>query len=1119
MKKRILCLFLVLCMVFTLMPMSAVAAEDYRTWAQGDSRWGGIPVGNSGKTISGIGCLVTSTAKLIIQSGLKDSGSFNVATLANFLNNNGGYTSDGDMYWGAPTKLVSSFVNYGDILSYSSYSSSEYNDKIISWIKSGRHMAINVNGGGHWIAVDEAKSLATGTVYIMDSLSGTSNADITLAGRYPTFNSIHAWTGGSTPSGGGTTDSGSLGKNLEWKLDSAGVLSISGTGAMPDYEKASEQPWYKYHEYIKKISIKSGVTSIGAHSFSGCYNATAATKTTSVTTIEDYAFYDCYSLETFDAVSSITKIGDYAFGKCTALGSVKLRDGLTSIGNHAFYDCTNLVEITIPVNVSSCGYGMFSGCSKLATIAVADGNEYFCASDGLLMNAQKTRVVQCPGAKSGSIVLPDTVTRISSSAFNGCSKITSIKLTDNITVLSYAFSKCTSLKTVYLKNSTVSVGNYAFNGCSALANVYFLGSKSEWDALTIGTNNEPLTDATLYCYNSGTFGDGLSWNISTGGTLTISGTGAMPDYSTAEEQPWYEYHKYIKKIVVNKGITEIGDRAFEYCSNVTTYTIPSTLKTIGVYAFGYCKGLTAFIANRGLQSIEDSSFLGCSALASVTLNEGLESIGNTAFSRCTELTSFVIPASVVSCGYAPLGRCTTLESISVADGNKNFCVENGLLMSADKTKVIMCPGAKSGKIVLPETVNTIGSSAFNGCSKITSVSINSKSTIGTYAFYLCSSLKTVYLSGDIASIGKYAFDECSSLANVYYYGPESDWKALPIGENNAPLLNAILHFHDHSYTLSVTAPTCTEQGYTKYTCECGDSYIADYVPALGHDYSEWAVTTAPTCTEKGVETRWCSRCDAYETRELEALGPDYVGVVTKPTCTEQGYTTYTCACGESYVADYVDALGHNYVDGKCTRCGADDPDYKPVANEGKLKVSDACTRAGEEVTVSVSIEENPGVMVMALGIDYDKTKLELIGFEDGLMTGWKVAKNAVWIGADDVTANGVILKLKFKVLEDVEDGDIQVSLLFSEGDIANHDEEIIMPDVISGRIIVYSPIPGDVTGDGKVNALDLVRLQRYLSGENVEIGGSCDITGDGKINALDLVRLQRYLSGEDVAVF
>ena len=209
--------------------------------------------------------------------------------------------------------------------------------------------------------------------------------------------------------------------------------------------------------------------------------------------------------------------------------------------------------------------------------------------------------------------------------------------------------------------------------------------------------------------------------------------------------------------------------------------------------------------------------------------------------------------------------------------------------------------------------------------------------------------------------------------------------------------------NQHIYTSAVTASTCTAQGYTTYTCACGDSYIDSYVDALGHDFGEWTVTTAPTCTEKGVETRYCSRCDATETRDVDALGHalvhhdgkaaactekgweaydtcsrcdyttykeipatghSYTSVVTEPTCTEQGYTTHTCACGDSYVADYKDALGHSFGEWTvttaptctakgtetrtCTRCNAFEiRDVAPIGHQYTAAVTaPTCTAQG-----------------------------------------------------------------------------------------------------------------------------------------------------------------------------
>lgn len=115
--------------------------------------------------------------------------------------------------------------------------------------------------------------------------------------------------------------------------------------------------------------------------------------------------------------------------------------------------------------------------------------------------------------------------------------------------------------------------------------------------------------------------------------------------------------------------------------------------------------------------------------------------------------------------------------------------------------------------------------------------------------------------------------------------------------------------HVHQYTDTVTAPTCTEKGYTTHTCKCGNSYVDTYTDALGHDYED--VVTEPTCTEKGSTTHTCKRCGYTCTdSETAALGHDYEDVVTEPTCGEQGYTTHTCKrCGDTYVDSYVDPTG------------------------------------------------------------------------------------------------------------------------------------------------------------------------------------------------------------------
>ena len=167
---------------------------------------------------------------------------------------------------------------------------------------------------------------------------------------------------------------------------------------------------------------------------------------------------------------------------------------------------------------------------------------------------------------------------------------------------------------------------------------------------------------------------------------------------------------------------------------------------------------------------------------------------------------------------------------------------------------------------------------------------------------------------------------------MYYEGTSEQWEKmtrfLTVLTNSYPTIH---YNHVHGYNQVVTPPTCTEQGFTTYTCECGDSYIDDYVDATGHNHAS-EITTPATHTTTGVMTYTCSCGDIYTEVIAKLEKHDYEPAVTAPICTEQGYTTYTCECGDSYVADYVDALGHapanaveeNYIAPTCTENGSKD---------------------------------------------------------------------------------------------------------------------------------------------------------------------------------------------------
>ena len=289
-----------------------------------------------------------------------------------------------------------------------------------------------------------------------------------------------------------------------------------------------------------------------------------------------------------------------------------------------------------------------------------------------------------------------------------------------------------------------------------------------------------------------------------------------------------------------------------------------------------------------------------------------------------------------------------------------------------------------------------------------------------------------------------------------------------------------------------------------------DGYVR-YRNSSAHIYDEGVVTTQPTCMTDGVMTYTCVNCGETYTESISALGHDYEAVVTEATCIDAGFTTYICTrCEDSYVSDEVAATGeHNIVNGVCMVCGFT-PD--PIPNAPAAIVEDKTVKAGDEVTVNVTLENTPNIKSIAISeVSFDASVLEMLGAE------WSLT-NPVLARWDENTGKGVatlssatdlngntIFTLTFSVSDNAQDGVYTLTLKVSAKDANNADVAI---QTVAGSVTVRSVLLGDLNGDDMVTDEDAIYLLFYtFFPEDYPINQNADFNGDGSVTDEDAIYL------------
>lgn len=795
------------------------------------------------------------------------------------------------------------------------------------------------------------------------------------------------------PLGALADDNNKCGENLTWKF-ADGILTISGTGEMYDYSEDYLAPWNEHCLEITNVTISDGVTSIGSSAFCYC-SVKSITLPFGLKHIGASAFFYCPNIQQINIPDSVEYIDPYAFSCCKGLHTVQLPASLTLISEELFAECDNLRNLSIPDAVTEIGANAFLRCTEFSLTGLPDGIKSIGAAafedcgriEELVLPETLEHIGEAAfnGTAIDKASFAGTPERWTAIGGNACciaqDKIDFLEHTCDFSGWKYDehkhWQQCTCGK-------TQNEGSHTGDGDTCTVCDAALSAALDSGSIGGGLSWSLSRSGALTISGSGKMPDFSS---------------------VANAAPWDKQKDKIQSVVIESGVQSISGGAFSGCTALEKVGISDTVAQIDLNAFDGCTALAEFEVaadNKAFSSVggvlfsADKELLRCPVgkSADYAVPSGTVAIAGGAFKDCAKLESLVIPDSVTAIGKSAFENCAALKRITLPKSIAKLealtfsgCAALAEIALPDSVKTLGekvfsgCAALKSVKI--PAEVTVIPAEAFFGCS----------------------SLESITIPKNVSHINERAFDGCTALKKVDYLGSDTDWSQVTKETGNNALDNAEKSFtrtdHEHKYTDTVIPPTCTERGCTVHLCACGDKREDSYTPPLGHSYKGGIcvrcgildpnkdtqhkhdfipIVTKPTCLTEGFTTYTCSCGECYTKDYVSAVGHKtqlqnakaagcmtggYTGDevctvcgkvfkqgsvifalghdpqparVKAPTCTESGYTgDLICTrCGDmTQIGKTVAAAGHKFFGGVCSVCGAKGAEAAPEFDDVK----------------------------------------------------------------------------------------------------------------------------------------------------------------------------------------